>query len=142
MYVQSILDYHVVPTWPYLSKQDKQNLDSIAFQGACFIMGAPASSNGYIACSESGILPPSCRYQLLISRRTTKLNGTGNLALKRYQQRMNKLSYEFKSAEDPLEYLSNHLWNEYHAKHPDRANRMRERPTPKQLCKKHANCLS
>jgi hypothetical protein len=133
MYVQSILDYHVVPTWPYLNKQDKKSLDSIAFQGGRFIMGAPASSNGYIACREAGILPPSSRYQLLIIRRTAKIEN--NLALPDYQRRLHKLSAEVRNADDSFEWLSDRLWDRYHEQHPERAIRLRERPDPKKLCK-------
>ena len=67
--LDSIVHYHVVPTWARLSIERKRRIRTIVFQTARLIMKAPKSVHGWIACVEVKVLAPDQRYRLLLLER-------------------------------------------------------------------------
>jgi hypothetical protein len=81
-YIQSFLDYHLLPTWPLLSTHQRLLWTKLIYRAARLILKASPTIEGKLACREARILLPDQRYRLLLLRRHCKLK-THRLSLQR-----------------------------------------------------------
>ena len=132
MFIQSQMDYHLIPIWHLLSQEKKQMLTRIATQGARIILGAPTTIDGDISCREARILPPEHRIELMYLRRHEKLSCLPNKSFPSYLNRLELLNIQGKTQEELLHTSSEILWGRYHSKYPFRAMRLQREP-PKKL---------
>jgi hypothetical protein len=132
MFIQSQMDYHLIPIWHLLSKSSQLKLTRIAFQGARIILNAPTSIDGHISCREARILPPELRYQFLILNRERTLRALPNLAHRSYEKRLDLLEFKDETREEFLSKSDQILWERYHLRNPSRALTLQNSP-PKKL---------
>jgi hypothetical protein len=64
-FVQSLMDYHLVPTWPSITKKDQLAWTRVAYRGARMTLGSSTTVSGCIACREARIQPPAQRFRYL-----------------------------------------------------------------------------
>lgn len=135
MFIQSQLDYHLIPIWQMLSKESQRNLTRIVTQSSRVILGSPTTNDGNICCREARILPPSHRVEIMTLRRQLKLKNSTNLAASFYEKRLENLEFrEFQENlnEEFLKWSDKLLWTAYQSRYPLRARYFQEEP-PKKL---------
>ena len=132
MFIQSQMDYHLLPIWYLISKEARKKFTRISTQGARIVLGTPTTIDGDICCREARLLPPEFRVELMYLRRQEKLKCLPNLALKSYINQRNLLVFQEKNQEEFLKMSDEELWKRYHFRNPERASTLQVGP-PKKL---------
>jgi len=129
-FVQSLMDYHLLPTWPSLTKKDKLAWTRVAYRGARTILGSSTTVSGSIACREAGIQPPTQRFRCLWFKRALRCRRFDSSLQKQvYEKRMktfnltpySKISERLNSSQTLSKlkfYLSQELLEEYKSRFP------------------------
>jgi hypothetical protein len=71
-FVQFLIDYHLLPTWPKMTKYHKLQWTRVAYRAARMILGVYLTVSGSIACREAGLLPPDQRFRYLWFKRALR----------------------------------------------------------------------
>jgi len=71
-FIQSLMDYHLLPTRPRMTKYHKLQWTRVAYRAARMILGVSLTVSGSIACREAGLLPPAQRFRYLWFKRALR----------------------------------------------------------------------
>jgi hypothetical protein len=71
-FVQSVMDYHVLPTWPRMAEKDQLAWTRVAYRGAQMIQGSSTTVSGSIVCGEAGIQSPAQHFRYLWFKRALR----------------------------------------------------------------------
>jgi hypothetical protein len=85
-FVQSLMDYHLLPTWPRMTKYHKLKWTRVAYRAARMILGVSLTVSGSIVCREAGLLPPAQRFRYLWFKRALRCH--------RYESKIQQSIYE------------------------------------------------
>ena len=66
------MDYHLLPTWPRMTKKDQLAWTRVEYRGARMILGSSTTVSGSIACREARIYPPAQRFRYLWFKRALR----------------------------------------------------------------------
>jgi hypothetical protein len=80
------MDYHLLPTWPRMTKYHKLQWTRVVYRAAQRILGVSLTVSGSIACREAGLLPPDQRFRYLWFKRA--------LRCRRYESKIQQYIYE------------------------------------------------
>jgi hypothetical protein len=70
--VHSLMDYHLLPTWPRRTKYHKLQWTPVAYKAARMILAVSLTVSGSIACREACLLPPAQRFRYLWFKRALR----------------------------------------------------------------------
>lgn len=150
-FVQSLLDYHLLPTWPRMTKKAQLEWTRVTYAAARMILGASMTVSGSIACREAGILPPSQRFRLLLFKRALRCRRLDSTLQKKIYEplvvKFNLTKYSDLYEKLPLSQtvsrllydLNQELLEEYRSRFPARAYLLEGHP-PKYLSR--ASCVA
>jgi exonuclease III len=62
LFIQSLLDYHIMPTWIHLNQSQRLRISRITYRGARMILRAPHTVDGDICCREALIFSAQNRF--------------------------------------------------------------------------------
>jgi hypothetical protein len=71
-FVQSLMDYHLLPTWTRMTKHHKLQWTRVTYRAARMIVGVSGTVSASIACREAGLLPPAHGFRYLWFKRALR----------------------------------------------------------------------